>query len=191
MGWLTGALTVLSTLFAAASMQFKKMEYVLICQLVCNSLLALQYVVEGRVSVTGVIVIAVVQIIVSYFFDKKEKAFPVWLIGVFILLFTVVSVLMMESYYDLITCAAVWCCALCLAQKRSSVARIYLMINTVLWLTYDIIMWAPTAAITHGTILVFIIVGIVRLDREEWKAFFAKLCKRNPEKAEIVVKNEK
>lgn len=190
MEYLAYILPVFCTLFAVASMQFKKMKYVLICQLVCNSLLALQYVVEGQVSVTGVVIIAIIQIIVSYFFEIKGKPFPVWLIGVFVVLFTVVSVIMMKSYYDLITCAAVWFCALCLAQKRSSVARIYLLINTMLWLTYDIIC-APAAAVTHGTILVFIVVGIVRLDREDWKAFFKKLNKKKTENAEIAVKNEK
>ena len=175
---------IFTTIFAVASMQFKDMKYVLVCQLICNSLLTMQYVLEGRVSVSGVVVLAVVQTIVRFFFDKKGKPFPVWLTGVFIVLFTVVSVIMMKSPYDLITCAAVWFFAICIVQKRSSIARICSFINTVLWLIYDILQ-APSAVITHAVILVFVAAGIVRLDREDWKEFFKKLGKKQAEGAEV------
>ncbi len=171
---------IFTTVFAVASMQFKNMKYVLVCQLICNSLLTMQYVIEGRVSVSGVVVLAVIQTIVRFFFDKKRKPFPVWLTCVFIVLFTVVSVLMMESYYDLITCAAVWFFAICIVQKRSSVARICSFVNTTLWLIYDILC-APSAIFTHAVILVFIAFGIIRLDREDWKMFFSKLFGKKEE----------
>ena len=168
---------IFTTVVAVASMQFKNMKYVLVCQLICNSLLTAQYVIEGRVSVSGVVVLAVVQTIVSFFFAKKGKPFPVWLTCVFIVLYTVISVVMMKSYYDLITCVAVWFFAICVVQKRSSVARICSFTNTGLWLIYDILQ-APSAVFTHAVILVFVAVGIIRLDREDWKEFFAKLGKK-------------
>lgn len=173
---------IFTTIFAVASMQFKNMKYVLVCQLICNSLLTMQYVIEGRISVSGVVVLAVIQTIVRFFFDKKGKPFPVWLTCVFIVLFTVVSVVMMKSPYDLITCVAVWFFAICIVQKRSSVARICSFTNTVLWLIYDILQ-APSAVITHAVILVFVAVGIIRLDREDWKEFFKNLGKKQTENA--------
>ena len=175
---------IFTTIFAVASMQFKDMKYVLVCQLICNSLLTMQYVLEGRISVSGVVVLAVVQTIVRFFFDKKGKLFPVWLTCVFIILFTAVSLIMMKSPYDLITCAAVWFFAICIVQKKSSVARICSFTNTVLWLIYDILQ-APSAIFTHAVILVFVAVGIIRLDREDWKEFFAKLGKKKEKNAEV------
>lgn len=173
-------LGVFTTVFAVASMQFKNMKYVLICQLICNSILTMQYVLEDRVSVSGVVILAVVQTVVRFFFDKNGKPFPVWLTCVFIVGFTVVSVVMMTSPYDLITCAAVWLFAICIVQKRSSVARICSFGNTTLWLIYDILC-APSAIFTHAVILVFVAFGIIRLDREDWKLFFAKFFKKSAE----------
>ena len=176
---------IFTTIFAIASMQFKDMKFVLLFQLICNSLLTMQYVLEGRVSVSGVVVLAVVQTIVRFFFDKKGKPFPVWLTCVFIVLFTVVSVVMMKSPYDLITCVAVWFFAICIVQKRSSIARLCSFTNTTLWLIYDILQ-APSAVFTHAVILVFVAVGIIRLDRADWKEFFAKLGKKKSENTENV-----
>ena len=166
-------LGIFTTGFAVASMQFKNMKLVLLFQLICNSTLTLQYVIEGRVSVSGVVILAVIQTIVRFFFDRQGKPFPVWLTCVFIAGFTAVSVIMMTSPFDLITCVAVWFYAICIVQKRSSVARICSVINTVLWLIYDILC-APSAIFTHAVILVFVIAGIIRLDREDWKLFFAR-----------------
>jgi hypothetical protein len=65
-------------------------------------------------------------------------------------------------------------------QKRSSVARICSFGNTTLWLIYDILC-APSAIFTHAVILVFVAFGIIRLDREDWKLFFAKFFKKSAE----------
>jgi heme/copper-type cytochrome/quinol oxidase subunit 4 len=185
MEYLAYILGIFTTVFAVASMQFKDMKYVLVCQLICNSILTAQYVIEDRVSVSGVVILAVIQTIVRFFFDMKHKPFPVWLTCVFIVGFTVVSIVMMKSPYDLITCAAVWFYAICVVQKRSSVARICSTVNTVLWLIYDILC-APSAVVTHAVILVFIIAGIIRLDREDWKLFFSKIFGKGEKNAEKI-----
>lgn len=182
-------LGVFTTAFAVASMQFKNMKLVLLFQLICNSTLTAQYVIEGRVSVSGVVVLAVIQTIVRFFFDSKGKPFPVWLTGVFIAGFTAVSVIMMTSPFDLITCVAVWFYAICIVQKRSSVARICSLINTVLWLIYDILC-APSAIFTHAVILVFVIAGIIRLDREDWKEFMAKIRGKQKKAEETSTENK-
>lgn len=182
MEYLAYILGIFTTLFAVASMQFKNMKYVLVCQIICNSILTAQYIIEGQLSVSGVVILAVIQTIISFFFGLKHKPFPVWLTCVFIAGYTVVSVTMMilmnKPLYDLITCVAVWFFAICIVQKRSSIARICSTINTVLWLTYDILC-APSAIITHTVILAFVIAGIIRLDREDWKLFFGKLFKKS------------
>lgn len=188
MEYLAYIIGIFTTIFSVASMQFKNMKYVLVCHLISNSLLTMQYVFEGRISVSGVVVLAVIQLVVRFFFDRKQKTFPVWLTCVFIVLFTAVSFVMMKSPYDLITCAAVWVFAICIVQKRSSVARIFSFINTVLWLVYDILQ-APSVIITHSVLLVFVVVGIIRLDREDWKLFFKRLVKKQAENAEVHEKN--
>lgn len=182
-------LGVFTTAFAVASMQFKNMKLVLLFQLICNSTLTAQYVLEDRVSVSGVVILAVIQTVVRFFFDSKGKPFPVWLTCVFIAGFTAVSLIMMSTPFDLITCVAVWFFAICIVQKKSSRARICSCINTILWLIYDILC-APSAIFTHAVILVFVVVGIIRLDREEWKEFLGKIRGKQKNAEEAFVESE-
>ena len=185
LAYILGAFT---TLFAVLSMQFKNMKWVLVCQICSNSILALQYMLEGRISVSGVVILAIAQTVVSFVIKLKGKEFPIWLIGVFIAGYTAVSLVMMTSAYDLITCVAVWLFALCVVQKNSALCRVYSIFNTLLWLIYDIIC-APSAILIHIVVLAFDIAGVVRLDREEWKTFFVRLLK-SKKKAENARKNE-
>jgi hypothetical protein len=170
-------------------MQFKNMKYVLICQLLSNAILGTQLVLEGQASTCGVVAVALVQTIISYILGAKKKAFPVWLTCVFIVIFTVVSIITYKSVFDILTCLAVWFFAIGIVQKRSSICRIYSLVNSILWLTYDIFC-APSAVLTHAVIIVFIVVGMIRLDREDWKKFFAKLGKKQTKNEEVVAETK-
>ena len=174
--------SVFTTLFAVASMQFKSMKHVIICQLLANGLLFLQYLLENRISAGGVVIVALLQTVVSFFFTYKKKRFPVWLTGIFMLAFAAVSILTYTTPLDLIPLAAVCFFAIAIVQKNSAICRICSAVNCILWLSYDIAC-APSAILTHAIILAFIVVGILRQDSAEWCAFFARLFGKKKEDA--------
>ena len=168
---------------SVCSMQFKNMKYVLALQLVSNSILIVQYIIEDARSAVGVALVAIVQLVISFLLTRRGIAFPVWLTGIFMVGYAIVTALCFTSVYDLISCAAVWCFALSIVQKSSALCRAISAVNCMLWVTYDIIC-APTAIPTHAVITAFIIFGIIRLDRAEWREFFTRCFTSNDEKAE-------
>lgn len=183
-------LGIFTAITAVLSMQFKNMRYVIVCQLLSNAILGTQLVLEGQASTCGIVAVALVQTVISYIFGAHKKAFPVWLTCVFIVVFTVVSVLTYKSVFDVLTCLAVWFFAIGIVQKRSCICRVCSLINSILWLVYDIFC-APSAVLTHSVIIVFIVVGIIRLDREDWKQLFSKLGKKKAEAAILEEETEK
>ncbi len=171
---------VFTTVCAVASMQCKNMKFVLVFQLASNTLLATQYIVEGNPQVGGVVFLAIVQTVVSFILNRKSIEFPIWLIAVFMVGYAVITIISFTSFFELLPLAAVWLLAIGLTQKRSSVYRILIGTNCLLWLIYDIFC-APSAILTHAVIIIFTVSGIIRLDRAEWKSFFARIFKGKKE----------
>ena len=168
--------SVFTTLFAVLGMQFKNMRYIIISQLLANGLLGLQYVLEDRLSASGIVMIAILQTVVSFVLIYRKKDFPVWLTVLFMLAFAAVSFLTYTSWQDLLPLAAVLFFAVAIVQKNSAICRLCSAINSTLWLIYDV-MCAPSAVLTHSVILAFIIFAILHQDRAQWAAFF-KRCKK-------------
>ena len=168
---------IFTTLFAVAGMQFKNMKIIIISQLLANGLLGFQYILEGQISTSGIVIVAIVQTITSFIFSANKKDFPVWLTIVFMGAFTVVSVLMYSSLFDILTLVAVWFFAVSIVQKNSAICRICAFCNTLLWLIYDIAL-APSAILTHSVIITFIVVAMIRNDIPEWKKLIKKLVKK-------------
>ena len=167
-------ISIFTTLFAVAGMQFKSMKVIIVSQLLANSLLGVQYILEDQLSASGIVMVAIVQTAISFVFNYKKKAFPIWLTSLFCVAFAVVSIISYQSAWDLLPLAAVWFFAWAMVQKNSAVCRVLSIFNLALWLTYDIFN-APSAILTHAVIIAFVVVGIVRQDRAEWAAFFKKI----------------
>ena len=170
-------ISIFTTVAAVAGMQFKSMKYVIVSQLLANGLLGLQYILEGRINAGGIVFLAIVQTVVGFILTYKKIDFPVWLTIIFIVGYTAVAIIGYTSPFDILSCVAVWFFAIGIVQKRSSICRACSAINTILWLIYDIAL-APSGIVTHSVILVFIIVGIIRLDRGDWAAAFRKIASK-------------
>lgn len=168
-------LSVLTTLATVCGMQFKNMYYILISQLVSNTLLMLQYLFQDGISQAGIVIVAIVQTLISFILSTKNIEFPVWLTGVFMAAFVVVTVIYYKSPLDIVTCVAVWCFAIAIVQKKSWICRTFSALNVILWLIYDFGAAAYSAAATHLVIICFTAVAIIRLDRADWKAFIRSI----------------
>lgn len=167
-------ISIFTTISSVAGMQFKNMKYVIISQLIANSLLAVQYIIDGTVAAGGIVFLAIIQTIIGFVYTHKGISFPLWLTLVFIGGYTALTIITYTNPFDLVSLVAVWCFAFAIIQKNSAICRILSLTNATLWLTYDIAC-APSAIITHAVIVVFIIIAIVRLDRAEWRVIATKL----------------
>ena len=70
--------------FVIISTQVKNMNYLVIFQCLANATSVLQYAVRGEMSASGVCVVGAVQTLVIFFFNRKKRDLPVYLIAAFL-----------------------------------------------------------------------------------------------------------
>lgn len=152
-----------------ASMQFKDIRYALTCQLICNSVGALSYILVGGLSGCGIYIVALSQTIVYFIFRLKNKKAPTALAAVFLVLYVLCSMSTYKSPIDLLSAAAAICCALALAQEKASRYRSITLINGLIWVIYDLNVGAYTMILAHLATATSAAVGILRLDLKKNK----------------------
>ena len=158
-------LGIIVCVFVIISMQLKNVKYILACQLVCNGLGALCYILDGGFSGCGIYAIAILQVIVYYLFRQKQIEPHKMLAVGFGIAYLICSLMLFKDYRDILSAIAALTCAAALAQSKSSMYRIIMFINGAIWLTYDITIGAAFGmAISHIVTTLSAAVGIIRLD---------------------------
>lgn len=187
-------IAIFTTVFSVAGMQFRNMHAIRICLLIANGLLGLQCIIGGTFSAGGIVFLAIGQTVISFIFSAKGKRFPLPLTFIFMGGFTAIAVIYYSTPFDLLTMVAAWFFALAIVQERSHICRFYSILNTVLWLTYDLFVM-PSGIVTHSILAILTFASIIRLDRDAWKQFFTsvkmKLTYTDKNADEKTVENEK
>lgn len=155
------------TIVSVISMQFKNMKHIVAAQMVANLLLMLNYLLLGGFSGAGVAIIATVQTVVVNILNSKKIKTPVFVTVAFMIMFLICSVLTYSGPLDITVAVAALLFALAIVQEDASKCRKLSLGNSVLWLIYDIGTGAYTTILTHGILIVSIIVGMVRLDMKK------------------------
>lgn len=149
---------------AIVSMQLKSIKGVLVCQLICNGVGALSYILLGGFSGCGIYLVALSQAVVYFFFRIKEKKAPFGVAIAFVLMYILCSASTYQTPNDLISAAAALTCALSLVQEKPTYYRIFMLANGVIWMIYDFNVGAYTMIISHVATALSAGIGIVRLD---------------------------
>ena len=164
------AIGVVTTVVAILCLQLKNMTAILICQLAANTLAAFSYLFNPKgMSGVGISIIAVVQALVMFFYDKKQKRSHWIITALFISAYVgyTIGVAAFEQSFDFfvfLPMLAAVCYALAIVQKKPSLYRIFGMINPIFWIVYDASINQPANVIMHTCILISAISGIIRLD---------------------------
>jgi len=149
------------------SFQFKNMKSILISQLVCNGLSVLMYTLNGGTSGAAICIIAIVQSIVIYIFNVKNKETPVAVSLLFVLLYIIISYVTFNSARDFLSGGAALAFAVSLLQKSSGGYRTFMLSNVGLWIIYDITLSSWVSVIMRCVMLASIISAMIRIDRKK------------------------
>lgn len=166
---IVGALTTITVVVAT---QLKNMKHILICQICANLMVAVSSAMLGGLSGAWICAVAAVQTVVLYILDQKgvsQKA-KNGLLWLFAAMYVGGTVLVYRSWGDLVSCAGALLYLLAIVQTQSSKYRRYVCLNTLLWLIYDLTIFAFGSMITHGIEFLSAVIGIVRLDIKKQKA---------------------
>ena len=145
----------------------KNMKLILLLVFSANVLVATSYILTGAINGAASCFVGAAQTIINYFFDRKNKALPKWLIAIYGAAFVIVNLIVFKHFTDTIALVAALVFIVAICQKNGKKYRIWTLVNTALWLTYDLVNLSFGPLSTHAIQLATIIVGIVMHDRKK------------------------
>ena len=160
---------------ALISTQVKKMYNMVILQCASNAFVVAQYLLRGEFSAMGICTLGAIVTLVIFFFDKKEKKFPIYLTVIFTALGLAVTVTTIfakgsfDPFSDIIPILAWIVFNFAMSEQRAHVGRLLMMINSALWLVLNLVNFSTSLVITYSILMVTAIVGIFRLDLSAWR----------------------
>ncbi len=167
------AIGPVTTVLSIWSAQLKNLKLILLFELTINAMVAASYILLGAFSGAYICIAAVLQTTVSFFFASKKKEVPHAVTGVFLLIYVILSAITYKVPMDILPGVCSLAFALAVAQKKPTGYRIYIGINSALWVIYDIAVAAYTMILTHGLLLRSILIALIRyaiLKKEEKNA---------------------
>lgn len=151
-------------LFIFASMQTKDIKRVLLCQIGCNGFGMLSYVLIGGFSGCGIYLIATVQSVIFFWLRIKDREVSRWLNPVILVAYVGCSAVMFSGWIDVFPMVAAVLCAFGIAQKNATNYRFIMLMNSSVWIVYDLFMGAYTMLASHIFTVASALLGIIRLD---------------------------
>jgi hypothetical protein len=152
-------------------MQQKKILNIFIFAIISNVLASTSNLLIGGYAGMAICAVAVVQTAVSMIFELKHRKVPLPVTIFFLACYIGVSVLTYKTPLDILPCAAALMYALAMAQKKTLYLRLFMILNSVAWIVYELTLptknWAM--AITFSIQLVATVIGLIRFDIKKKK----------------------
>lgn len=161
------AFGIVACVFSVISMLSKNITGALIYQMLANIAIAINFALVDGISGGVVCIIGTVQTLVMFLMRKREIEPKNWLLFVFLAAYIIASVIMFAKWFDILSAVAAVTFAVAVFQKNTSAYRAIMLVNSCLWIVFDFCAGAYTAIITHGIILVSIIVGMIGIDSKK------------------------
>ena len=159
------SLAGLASMIVASLIKGKNMKTILLFVFMGNMFVATSYLITDSINGAVSCYIGAAQTIINYFFDKKKKPLPRWLIASYAVAFVMLNLMTGFSWLCVLAIVASLTFILCIGQKVGSKYRFWTLVNMGLWCLYDILSGSFGVLFTHGTQLVFAVIGMIIHDR--------------------------
>lgn len=144
------------------SVQFKTKEKILLCQILANVLIAIQYFLLNALTGAVVSVINVIRCLIFYFYKKKNMKPSVFFLVVFIIIAVVSGILTWQSIFSIIPIIAAIIFTYGLWQDNVKVTKICTALTAGNWTIYNVIVKAYVGAIQSIAETTSAIIAIIR-----------------------------
>ena len=101
------------------------------------------------------------QTFINYFYNEKSKKIPIWLITIYVIIFIFMNITVLESAIGILALLASLCFVGCISAKNGKEYRLWQIINSSLWISYDVLSKSYGPLITHGILFGFTIIGML------------------------------
>lgn len=156
-----GILVIIANVIA---MQMKNKKQIIFMLILVNLFSAIYFILLQSYSGAIICFFAIIQTIINKIFESKEKQVPKLVILIYIVISIILGAITFNSFIDVlpIICSILYTITI-IQNKEKNIRRISL-VNIVLWIVYDIVCQAYSAAISDSLMAISILVGMYRLD---------------------------
>lgn len=147
----------------------KNMKLTLLLVFLANAFVAASYLLTGAFNGVVSCSLGAAQAIINYFFERKGKALPYWLIGIYAVAFTIVNVLVFSKISDILVFFAGVTFTMSVCQKNGRSYRLWTLGNAGCWMVYDFINVSYGPLLTHIIQTSIVVCGIVVHDLKKNK----------------------
>ena len=145
------------------SMQMKNKKQIIFIFILANLFSAINFILLQSYSGSVICFFAIMQTFINKIFEKKQQV-PEVIIGIYIVISIILGVITFNNIIDIlpIICSILYTITI-IQVKEKNIRRISL-VNITLWIIYDIVCQAYTAAISDSLMTISTIVGMYRFD---------------------------
>lgn len=160
---------ILAIIANVLSMQMKNKKQIILMFILVNLFSAINFILLQSYSGAVICFFAIIQTFINKIFEKKQQSVPKVIIGMYIVISIILGVITFNNIIDIfpIICSIVYTITI-IQDKEKNIRRISL-INIILWIIYDIVSQAYTAAISDFLMTISTIVGMYRFDYKKNK----------------------
>lgn len=145
----------------------KNMKWILLLVFSANALTGVSYALTMAFNGAASCCVGAAQTIINYFFDRKNKPIPIWLIAIYAVAFLVVNLFVFSKLADILALLAALAGVLAVCQKNGKRFRQCMFMNATLWIIYDAITFSFGPLCTHALQLGTNLFGIIMHDRKK------------------------
>lgn len=156
-----GILVIVSNVL---SMQMKNKKHIIFMFILANLFSAINFLLLQSYSGAIICFFAIIQTFINGFIENKNQQVPKILILVYIILSIILGVFAFHNFIDIlpIICSVLY--TITIIQSKEKNIRKISLINIILWIIYDIVCQAYTAAISDSIMTISTLIGMYRFD---------------------------
>lgn len=146
------------------SMQMKSKKQIIFMFILANLFSAINFILLQSYSGAIICSFAIIQTLINKIFEKKKVQVPRIVIGIYVVISIILGAITFNSFIDVIPviCSILYTMSI-IQDKEKNIRRISL-VNIILWIIYDVVCQAYTAAISDLLMTLSTLVGMYRLD---------------------------
>ena len=172
MEFISYAASLMATVLGLCEPFNKKMKNVIIFSFLGNFLIAASYLIVSGVNGSGVsgaliCLLACVQLAVNYVYTSKGKKVPLAAIIGHAVSFAVVNIVTFTFWYDIVTLIAALVFVMGMSQSNAKYYRLFFVLNSTLWIVYDILAGAYGNLFTHVVLFLAAVISVLVRNRKK------------------------
>ena len=161
-----GILVIIANVLA---MQMKNKKQIILMFILANLFSAINFVLLQSYSGATICIFAIVQTFINKFFENKNKQVPKIVIAIYIVISIILGAITFKASIDIVPIICSILYTLTIIQDKEKNIRIISLVNILLWILYDTVCQAYTAAISDSLMTISTIIGIYRFDYKKGK----------------------